>query len=251
MAERLQKLLSQWGMASRRQAEAWIEAGRVRVNGEVAHLGQKADPTCDRLELDGRVLSPQNRPESYYLLLNKPAGVVSTCADPQGRPTVLDLLPPDLRQGSGIHPVGRLDVESTGALLLTNDGELTFQLTHPRHHVEKTYRVIVAGVPTAATLQRWQRGIVLSGRRTLPAEVRMLSIAKGHNACLEVVLREGRNRQIRRVAECLGHPVLELHRLAIATVTLGSLPPGKIRSLTNAEITSLRYSGKLLKLAKT
>jgi 16S rRNA U516 pseudouridylate synthase RsuA-like enzyme len=169
MPERVQKLLSQWGIASRRQAEQMILAGRVRLNGELVQLGQKVQPEIDRVEVDGRVIEPVTRPDRLYLLLNKPAGVVSTCDDPQRRTTVLDLLPPAFQQGQGLHPVGRLDVESTGALLLTNDGELTFQLTHPRYHVPKTYQVWVEGRVTPAELQRWRQGILLDGRKTLPA----------------------------------------------------------------------------------
>ncbi len=239
MAERLQKLLSQWGVASRRQAETLIRAGRVQVNGAVAHLGQQADPALDRVELDGQIISPENRPEYHYLLLNKPIDVVSTCEDPWGRPTVLGLLPPALQHGTGIHPVGRLDANSTGALILTNDGDLTFRLTHPSHHVPKTYRVWVAGKPTPAILQRWQRGIVLAGQRTLPAQVRTLA-QEGSRMELEVVLREGRNRQIRRVAEALGHPVLRLHRIAIGSIKLAGLLPGYVRNLTKDEVASLQ-----------
>ncbi|HEY9658706.1 MAG TPA: pseudouridine synthase, partial [Allocoleopsis sp.] len=148
MTERLQKILSQWGIASRRQAEQMILAGRVRLNGEVVQLGQQADPDRDRIEVDGKLIQAVERPARVYFLLHKPLGVVSTCDDPQGRPTVLDLLPAVLQHHSGIHPVGRLDVNSTGALLLTNDGDLTFCLTHPRHAIPKTYHVWVEGHPT-------------------------------------------------------------------------------------------------------
>lgn len=245
MAERLQKVLSQWGVASRRHAEGLIQSGRVSVNGEVAHLGQKADPLCDRIELDGRLLSAQNRPEHYYLLLNKPKRVVSSCNDPRDRKTVLAFLPEPLRQGAGIHPVGRLDFNSTGALLLTNDGDLTCRLTHPRHHVPKTYRVTVAGQPKATALRQWRQGVALAGRRTLPAEVKVISVLTSDQTELEIVLREGRNRQIRRVAEQLGHPVKRLHRIAIGPLQLGDLAMGQVRSLTTAEIAELqRVLGK-------
>ncbi len=147
MDERVQKLLSQWGIASRRHAEQLILEGRVRLNGAVAQLGQKANPDLDQIEVDGVAIKPANRPQFIYFLLNKPAGVVSTCTDPRHRKTVLDLLPTNLRTGSGIHPVGRLDAASTGALLLTNDGDLTFVLTHPRHQISKTYQVWVDGYP--------------------------------------------------------------------------------------------------------
>lgn len=240
MQERVQKILSQWGIASRRQAEEMILAGRVQVNGAPIQLGQKADPEYDRLEVDGIPLQTGSRPQPLYLLLHKPAGVVSTCQDPQGRTTVLDLLPPAVRSNSGIHPVGRLDGESTGALLLTNDGALTFYLTHPRHHIPKTYQVWVEGHPSVDALQQWQQGVNLEGRRTLPADITVLA-TQPHATLLEVVLREGRNRQIRRTAELLGHPVLQLHRTAIGPIRLqlpgqAPLPEGHYRPLQEFEI---------------
>ena len=244
MVERLQKILSQWGVASRRQAEQMILDGRVALNGEIAHLGQKANPGVDRIEIDGVAVRANDRPKAIYLLLNKPAGVVSTNFDPQHRPTILELLPPELRHGQGIHSVGRLDADSTGALLLTNDGELTCYLTHPRYHVSKTYEVMVKGHPSNSALQAWRDGVWLSGKRTLPADIRLL---KGgiSQTWLRIVLNEGRNRQIRRVAELLGHPVLQLHRTAIGAVRLQSgkepeLPIGSYRFLKDSEICSLR-----------
>lgn len=240
---RLQKVLSQWGVASRRHAEILIEAGRVSVNGEVAHLGQRADPNQDRIELDGRLLSAQNRPAHHYLLLNKPTRVMSSCDDPEGRKTVLAFLPETLQAGTGMHPVGRLDFNSTGALLLTNEGALTCRLTHPRYHIPKTYRVAVAGSPSPEVLSQWQQGILLAGRRTLPAQVsRVTDPPDGLPDCteLEIVLREGRNRQIRRVAEALGHPVKRLHRIAIGPIALGDLAIGQTRPLIPAELTQLR-----------
>ena len=240
MDERVQKILAQWGIASRRQAEQMILAGRVRLNGNIVDLGQKANPAIDLIEVDGVPVSATSRPESVYLLLNKPAGVVSTCSDPRARSKVLDLLPPKLRSGQGIHPVGRLDADSTGALLLTNDGKLTFCLTHPRHSISKTYQVWVKGDPPEPVLQAWRQGIILSERKTLPAEVRVLD-RTGDRTMLEVILSEGRNRQIRRTAEQLGYPVLRLHRTAIGPIQLQQpsepiLPMGCYRSLTNSEI---------------
>ncbi|MGC9504379.1 pseudouridine synthase [Baaleninema sp.] len=246
MEERLQKLLSRWGIASRRRAETLIRDGRVCVNGQTAELGTKADPERDRVQLDGRLVSPQNRPAPLYLLLNKPIGVVSTCDDPQGRTIVLDLLPDAIAQGQGLHPVGRLDADSTGALLLTNDGDLTFRLTHPRYHIAKTYRVWVRGYPPESALKAWRRGVLLDGRPTLPARVRVLKRdhANGRTQ-LETVLTEGRNRQIRRVAEQLGYPVEGLHRTAIGPVQLNAsaeevLPPGGYRALQPSELKALR-----------
>jgi 23S rRNA pseudouridine2605 synthase len=241
MDVRVQKILSQWGVASRRQAEQLILAGRVRLNGAIAELGQKADPCIDRIEVDGVVVKPADRPEPIYLLLNKPIGVVSTCHDPWGRSTVLELLPSELQEGQGIHPVGRLDVDSTGALLLTNDGTLTFQLTHPRHQITKTYQVWVTGEPSEATLKRWRQGVILSGHETLPAQVIVLDRAQGNKTLLQISLQEGRNRQIRRVADQLGHPVIHLHRTAIGPIQLEvpgkpELAPGCYRSLNDQEV---------------
>jgi 23S rRNA pseudouridine2605 synthase len=240
MDERVQKILAQWGIASRRQAEQMILAGRVLLNGNIVHLGQKANPDRDRIEVDGVPVKATNRPQLVYLLLNKPAGVVSTCSDPQARSKVLDLLPPKLRYGQGIHPVGRLDADSTGALLLTNDGKLTFCLTHPRHSISKTYQVWVQGRPPEPMLQAWRQGIILSGRKTMPAQVQVLDRAQDQTM-LEVILSEGRNRQIRRTAEQLGYPVVRLHRTAIGSIQLQPpsepiLSVGCYRSLTNSEI---------------
>jgi 23S rRNA pseudouridine2605 synthase len=240
MEERVQKILSQWGIASRRQAEKMILAGRVRLNGVVVHLGDKVNPETDLLEVDGKPIEPCNRPQSIYLLLNKPVGVVSTCRDSRNRPTVLDLLPKTLRKGQGIHPVGRLDAESTGALLLTNDGSLTFQLTHPRYHVPKTYHVWVQGHPPESVLQDWRQGVNLSGKKTLPAQVRVLKRGR-EETLLEIVLTEGRNRQIRRVADLLSYPVIHLHRTAIGPIQLQPkgepvLPSSHYRSLQDFEI---------------
>lgn len=231
MEERVQKILSQWGIASRRQAEKMILAGQVRLNGTVVHLGQKANPETDLIEVNGKPLEPRNRPQFIYLLLNKPGGVISACGDSrkcntilEKRQTVLDLLPRSLREGQGIHPVGRLDAESTGALILTNDGALTFQLTHPRYHVPKIYQVWVQGCPPESVLQGWRQGVDLAGRKTLPAQIRVLK-QREDKTLLEIVLTEGRNRQIRRVANLLSYPVIHLHRTAIGPIQLQ--PPGE------------------------
>jgi pseudouridine synthase len=178
-----------------------------------------------------------------YILLHKPAGVVSTCNDPQGRTTVIDLLTPELQNGQGIHPVGRLDVDSTGALLLTNDGKLTLGLTHPRHSIPKTYHVWVEGHPPESVLDLWRQGVILEGRKTRPAQVRLLQ--RGSRTLLEIILQEGRNRQIRRVAQKLGYPVIQLHRTAIGLIGLqlpGStpLPKGQYRYLKDFELNFLQ-----------
>ncbi|MBD2679618.1 MULTISPECIES: pseudouridine synthase [Nostoc] len=244
MEARLQKVLAQLGIASRREAEEMIRRSRVRINGVLAHLGQKVDPEKDAIAIDGKLISPKQRPALIYLLLHKPAGVVSTCYDPHQRPTVLDLLPKELREGSGIHPVGRLDVDSTGALILTNDGDLTFGLTHPRHSISKTYRVLVKGHPPEAVLRMWRQGVVLEGRKTRPAKVQIVE-SSAQGSFLEIVLQEGRNRQIRRVAQQLGYPVIQLHRSAIGSIQLQTpkepfLPEGKYRFLKDREIQFLR-----------
>jgi pseudouridine synthase len=246
MEVRLQKVLSQLGIASRREAEEMIRQSRVQVNGVSANLGQKIDPQKDAIAIDGKLISTVERPPLIYLLLHKPPGVVSTCADPQGRKTVLDLLPKELGVGSGLHPVGRLDAESTGALILTNDGELTFGLTHPRHSIPKTYRVVVKGHPSPAVIEKWSQGVMLDGRKTLPAQV-ILKESFSENSCLEIILKEGRNRQIRRVAEILGHPVIKLHRIAIGNIQLKMpkepfLREGEYRFLKDREIRFLQKS---------
>ncbi|MEH2442353.1 pseudouridine synthase [Nostoc sp.] len=240
MEERVQKILAQWGIASRREAEEMIRHSRVRINGVLAHLGQKVDPQKDAIAIDGKTVSEKQRPALIYLLLHKPAGVVSTCYDPHRRKTVLDLLPKELREGSGIHPVGRLDADSTGALILTNDGNLTFGLTHPRHSISKTYHVVVKGHPPEAVLQIWREGMVLEGRKTRAAKVHLIE-RRAEQSFLEIVLQEGRNRQIRRIAQQLGYPVIKLHRTAIGPIQLQTpkeplLSEGKYRSLNDYEI---------------
>jgi pseudouridine synthase len=244
MEERLQKILAQWGIASRREAEEMIRHSRVQINGVLAHLGQKVDPQKDAIAIDGKPVSEKQRPALIYLLLHKPAGVVSTCYDPHRRTTVLDLLPQELREGSGIHPVGRLDADSTGALILTNDGNLTFGLTHPRHSISKTYHVLVRGHPSEAVLQMWREGVVLEGRKTRTAEVHLIE-HRTEQSFLEIVLQEGRNRQIRRIAQQLGYPVIKLHRSAIGPIQLQTpkeplLSEGKYRPLSDREIRFLQ-----------
>ena len=235
-AERLQKLIAAAGLCSRRQADALLSAGRVLVDGRVAQLGERVDLNSVSVSVDGQpLLAP---PEPLVLLLNKPVGVISSCADPQGRTTVLDLLPSQLTRGQGLHPVGRLDADSRGALLLTNQGALTLRLTHPRYGHRKTYRVRVEGYPTAATLERWRHGVALDGQAALPVGVRLRRRFEGSSS-LELVMGEGRNRQIRRTAALLGHPVLDLQRVAIGDLRLDDLPEGQWRRLDRQEWQSL------------
>lgn len=242
--DRLHKIISQWGIASRRQAENMIRSGRVRLNGQVAVLGDCANPEVDRLEVDGKLIQPLERPQFIYLLMNKPLGVVSTCHDERGRTTVLDLLPDKLRSHQGIHPVGRLDAYSTGALILTNDGNLTFHLTHPRHEIPKTYHVWVTGIPSLPSLEQWRQGLWLDDLQTLPAQVQILQ-KKLEQTLLQITIHEGKNRQIRRVAAHLGYPVISLHRVAIGDIQLTQadqppVPSGKYRPLSSQEIRFLQ-----------
>jgi pseudouridine synthase len=234
---RLQKLLSRAGVASRRAAERLIADGRVSINGRtVLEMGTKADPDADEIRVDGRRVKVSERPR--YILLNKPDGVVSTRSDPQRRRTVIDLLR-GVREY--VYPVGRLDYDTAGLLLLTNDGELTARLTHPRHGVDRTYEAKVAGLPDADAIERLQTGIPLDGRRTLPADVRLLNARRGGgDGVLRITIREGRNRQVRRMCEAVGHPVRSLTRTRIGPITDRRLAPGEWRELRADEITALR-----------
>jgi len=235
VAERLQKLLSRAGIASRRKAEELIRAGRVRLNGQVVkELGTKANPRTDRVTIDGRPLRPAAAP--LYILLHKPVNVVTTLSDPQERPTVRELLR-DVR--ARVFPVGRLDFQSAGLLLFTNDGELALRLTHPRYGVRKTYRVKVKGTPSSDVLAQLAAGVRLAEGRTAPAEVRVL---RGGDAktWLEITLGEGRKREVRRMCESVGHPVEKLTRVALGPLTLGNLAPGEHRMLSEREVFQLR-----------
>ncbi len=242
-AERLQKVLSGAGVASRRASEALITAGRVSVNGTVVTtLGTRADPERDEIKLDGRRIAAPGR--RRYLLANKPRGVVSTRSDPEGRRTVLDLVSataPKLREY--IYPVGRLDYDSEGLLLLTNDGELAARLTHPRHTLQRRYEAVVRGVPSAKTLERMGAGIMLDGRRTAPAEVELLGghrMRREDQARIRVTLVEGRNRQIRRMFEMVGHPVIRLRRTTLGPLNIHGLQAGQTRELSERELSALR-----------
>jgi len=244
MMVRLQKLLSTAGVASRRTAEELIVDGRVSVNGEtVRTLGTRADPSTDEVQVDGRRVRFNMR--TRYILLNKPRGYVTTRRDPEGRRTVMDLLD-GVREY--VYPVGRLDYDSEGLLLLTSDGDLAARLTHPRHGVERVYEAIVVGEPDDAAIARLRRGLFLEGderRPTAPAGVKRGSIVgKGRNQTtkLTITLHEGRNRQIRRMCAQIGHPVRQLTRVRMGPITLRELRPGHWRDLTAAEIDKLRRS---------
>jgi pseudouridine synthase len=235
MPIRLQKLLAQAGLASRREAEEWIRTGRVAVNGKIVTLlGTQADPRVDRIAVDGKLVR-HSEPKAYYLL-NKPSGYVSTCADDRGRPTVIDLLKPlKLR----LFPVGRLDWDTEGVLLLTNDGELTQRLLHPRYRIRRIYLAKVEGIPSSQTLQRLAR---VGGDGDSPGNrprVRLVREGDRH-AWLEIRLWEGKNRQVRRMCDAVGHPVKRLRRVAFAGLDVEGVVPGQFRPLTAAEILHLR-----------
>jgi pseudouridine synthase len=236
--DRLQKILSQAGVASRRAAEQLMLDGRVMVNGAtVRELGTKADPLHDDIRVDGRRIRIAER--RRYLLLNKPRGYVTTRSDPQRRPTVIDLLG-GVREY--VYPVGRLDFDSEGLLLLTNDGDLAARLTHPRHGLARVYEARVAGVPDAHDLDRLARGITIDGRRTQPAQVTMTTPPRrdARTATLLITIREGRNRQVRKLCEAIGHPVDQLRRVAIGPIRDARLKAGAWRDLTADEVERLR-----------
>ena len=224
---RLNAYLARAGVASRRGADELIKAGRVRVNSEPGALNTFVEPG-DRVELDGRELAPQRL---AYVLLHKPAGVVTTARDPHGRPTVVDLV----RHESRVVPVGRLDADTTGALLLTNDGPLAHRLAHPRYEVEKVYEAEVEGEPGGEALRRLREGVELDDGRTAPAGVRRLGPSS-----LELSLHEGRKHQVKRMLEAVGHPVRRLHRSRYAGLALEGLGPGESRELTGPEVEALR-----------
>lgn len=238
---RLQKILAEAGLGSRREAEEWIREGRVQVNGRVAKLGDRADLAKDAVRLDGkRVIARTGK--KTYLLLNKPRGYVTTVSDPQQRDTVLDLLPGVLRRG--VKPVGRLDVQTEGLLLFTDDGDLARQVTHPSSGCKKEYMVKVSGVPPEKDIERLAHGIRLDGISTRPCEIERVSTTArdGGNAWLRVKLTEGRTRQIRRMFETIGHPVSKLKRVAIGPIRDPGLPLGAFRRLIEAEVRALRES---------
>lgn len=239
-AQRLQKLLSAAGVASRRAAEEIITAGRVRVNGVVTDsLGAKADPSVDVIEVDGRRIEPAAPRRTFAI--NKPAGYVTTMSDPQGRPTVASLFPPGV---PGLHPVGRLDLDTEGLLLATSDGELAARLLHPRHHVDKTYRAWVDGVPTDGALERLRRGVALDDGTTAPAAARLVG-REGRGAVVELTIHEGRKRQVRRMLSAVGHPVRRLVRTAFGPLTAEGIAPGAWRELDAREVDALRRAAGL------
>ncbi len=231
--ERLQKVLARAGIGSRRSCEELIAAGRVIVNGEPAHLGQRIDPEHDDVEVDGVHIGI--RPGLVYYLVNKPAGVITTAADTHGRPTVLDLVPGQPR----VFPVGRLDADTEGLLLLTNDGELAHRLTHPSFGVEKEYLAKVEGRPSRGAIRRLREGVELDDGPTAPAEVSLVA-----PDLIRIVIHEGRNRQVRRMCEAIGHPVLRLVRHRIGPIRERRLRPGQWRPLDQDEVRALERAAR-------
>ncbi|HLG65242.1 MAG TPA: pseudouridine synthase [Ktedonosporobacter sp.] len=240
--ERLARFLAHAGIASRRRSEELIAAGRVQVNGlTVTTQGARIDPASDKVSVDGKAI--QATTQHVYILLHKPIGYVSTVHDPQGRPTVLDLLPPALR-ALRVYPVGRLDIDTSGLLLLTNDGDFALRLAHPRYSMEKHYRAFVQGHPSTTTLDILRNGITITEdndnrHKTAPAQVRLLKRV-GSNSWLALSIHEGRKRQIRRMLAAAGHPVIQLERIGIGPLTLNKLPSGQWRNLTTAELDTMR-----------
>lgn len=238
MEERLQKILAKAGIASRRSAELLIRDGRIRINGQVVvEMGCKADPAHDRITCDGKPITCEKK---VYVLLNKPAGYVTTLSDPQGRPVVSDLIADiPLR----LFPVGRLDLDTEGALLMTNDGELGNTILHPRFEVKKTYEALVIGSPSRDTIKRLEEGIELDGFRTRPATIRVLKRRKDQTL-VEIIIHEGKKRQVRKMFQAVNHRVLHLKRTAYGKLGLGSLPLGKYRVLTPDDLKKI-FSGKI------
>jgi len=236
--ERLQKIIAHAGFASRREAETMITNGRVTVNGRVVtELGTRADAKRDHIKVDGKLIT---REETHrYILLYKPKEVTSTVNDPVGRTTVVDLV---RGVGERIYPVGRLDYQSEGLLLLTNDGDLAYRVTHPKHGSVKTYHVKVRGVADQRLVGKLERGITIEGKRTVPCQIERLRTTQSAdegNSWYEVKLREGRNQQIRRMFKAIGHPVMKLRRVAIGPISDPSLLPGEWRELTEKEVKML------------
>lgn len=235
---RINKFIAHAGIASRRKVDEMIEAGKVTVNGKKAALGQQVDPQKDEIKVNDKVIKSQEIFE--YIILNKPKGVTSTAQDKHAARTVWDLVESNVR----LYPVGRLDKESTGLILLTNDGDLRNRLTHPRYHVEKAYEVVYLGRVDNTTIGRIEKGIELEEGKTRKARVKTLSTNE-HKTILQITLFEGRKRQIRRMAEKLHLHILSLKRIAVGPVSLGGLESGKFRKLTNEELTALKKAADI------
>ena len=245
MPERLQKILSAAGVASRRAAEQMILEGRVSVNGaRVETLGTRADPDADDIRVDGRRVKTHQR--RRYILLYKPRGYITTRSDPQQRPTIVELLAKGgVREY--VYPVGRLDYDSEGLLIVTSDGDLAARLTHPSHEVEREYEARVRGVPDRHAIERLARGVMIDGRKTSRAAVslaKVMAAADGDQGVLSIVIHEGRNRQVRKMCEAIGHPVVRLRRVRIGPISDPNIRPGEFRDLSDREVAALKRSVK-------
>lgn len=235
MLERIQKIISAAGIASRRAAEQLILEGRVRLNGKVVtELGTKADPERDHIKVDDKLINP--RQPKIYIMLNKPGGYVTTLSDPEGRPTVQALLTGVKMR---VYPVGRLDFNTEGLLILTNDGDFAYLVTHPRHELPKTYLAKIKGALDEDDVARLEKGVYLEDGKTSPARVRLIR-KESSNSWVEITIREGRKRQVRRMFERVDHSVIKLKRIKIGPLSLGDLQPGKYRHLTRAEVEMVR-----------
>jgi len=232
--ERLQKVMAHAGVASRRKSEEIIAEGRVKVNGEIiTEMGFKVDPKQDEIVVDGEVISEEKK---RYILLNKPEGYITTVSDPEDRPTVMDLIP-DLKQR--LYPAGRLDYDSSGLLIMTNDGDLTYKLTHPKKEVDKKYRVLADGELSREDFKKFEAGMIIDGQKTAPAEISNVNY-KDYQTEFDVVIHEGRNRQVRRMCKIAGFPVASLKRIAFAFLTLEGVKEGDFRYLSDQEVNKLK-----------
>lgn len=231
---RLQKYLAECGVASRRKAEELILAGKVKINGEVVtELGTKINPSRDKVMYNNQIVKVEKR--KVYILLNKPAGYISAAKDQFDNPSILHLVK-DIKVR--LYPVGRLDKDTTGAIILTNDGDFSYKLTHPKHEVSKTYIAEVEGVPTAEEMRTFAKGVYIDGKKTYPAKIRIVKETK-KNSIVEIIIHEGRNRQVKKMCEEIGHKVVTLHRQAIGKIVIDGVKEGKYRCLTQKEINEL------------
>lgn len=233
---KLQAYLADCGVASRRKSEELIEAGKISVNGIVAHLGQRITPGVDTITFQGKIVTPST--QKVYLALNKPPGVISTTSDPEGRKTVINLLPSSLRQ-ENLHLIGRLDEASEGLIIVTNDGDLTYRVTHPKFEIPKTYRILLNGIPSTPALNHLRRGVKLAERYIVPNEVKILGHEAQQQTWLEVTVSEGQKHLVRKMMRRIGYEVIRLIRTQIGALELGNLAPRQYRELTPEEIKKL------------
>lgn len=232
---RLQKYLADCGVSSRRKAEELILAGKVKVNGEVVReLGVKVNPDRDKVMYNNETIKIQKK--KMYILLNKPAGYISAAKDQFENPSILHLVK-DIKVR--LYPVGRLDKDTTGAIILTNDGDFSYKLTHPKHEISKTYIAEVEGVPTAEEMRTFEKGVYIDGKKTYPAKIRIMKETK-KNSIVEIIIHEGRNRQVKKMCEEIGHKVITLHRQAIGRITIAGVKEGSFRYLTDKEVEMLK-----------